>query len=130
ENAGRLPANAGRDMSYPKPFAADQQACCADLHPARIPLPPRDAFARVKSVAERMPSWTVTRADADAGVLEATAESRLFHFQDDIVVRVRPDGASASRVDVRSKSRDGKGDIGVNAARIRAFVAELESARS
>ncbi|MBW2399988.1 MAG: DUF1499 domain-containing protein, partial [Deltaproteobacteria bacterium] len=43
---------------------------------------------------------------------------------DDIVVRVRRDGAD-SIVDVRSKSRDGRGDMGANAARIRLFRDEL-----
>jgi uncharacterized protein (DUF1499 family) len=36
-------------------------------------------------------------------------------------VRVRPEG-SGSRVDVRSKSRDGKGDLGANAKRIERFL--------
>jgi len=65
----------------------------------------------------------------NAGALEAVATSRLFGFQDDIVVRVRPEGEGGSRVDVRSKSRDGKGDRGVNAARIRSFMAELARAQ-
>src|SRR5207249_1400182 len=55
--------------------------------------------------------------------------TRLFGFQDDIAIRVRADGAGASRVDVRSKSRDGKGDLGTNAARIRAYVTALEAGR-
>jgi uncharacterized protein (DUF1499 family) len=58
--------------------------------------------------------------DPAAGTLEANETTRLFHFVDDVVVRVRPsDGGSV--VDVRSKSRDGRGDMGVNAKRIRAF---------
>ncbi len=51
-------------------------------------------------------------------MIEATDTSRMFRFVDDIAVRIRPDG-TGSRVDVRSKSREGKGDLGVNAARIR-----------
>jgi uncharacterized protein (DUF1499 family) len=73
-----------------------------------------------------MPSWTITQADPGAGTIEAVATTRVFGFQDDIVIRVRPDGDGASRVDMRSKSRDGQGDIGTNAARIRAFVGNLE----
>ena len=41
-----------------------------------------------------------------------------------VSIRVRPaDGGSV--IDLRSKSRDGQGDMGVNAARIRAFATEL-----
>ena len=76
-----------------------------------------------------MPAWTITAADDASGTIEAVATTRLFGFQDDIAIRVRADGAGASRVDVRSKSRDGKGDLGTNAARIRAYVTALEAGR-
>ena len=45
----------------------------------------------------------------------------IFRFVDDIAIRVRPT-ASGTVVDVRSKSRDGRGDLGANAERIRAFT--------
>ncbi|TMA41924.1 MAG: DUF1499 domain-containing protein, partial [Deltaproteobacteria bacterium] len=67
--------------------------------------------------------------DGASGTIEAVATTRVFGFQDDIAIRVRADGSAASRVDVRSKSRDGKGDLGANAARIRAYVMALEAAR-
>jgi uncharacterized protein (DUF1499 family) len=125
-NAGTLPPNRGRDMAYPRAFEPMQQGCCADLRPARIPLGAKDAFARVQGVAQGMPGWTITVADADAGTIEAIAVTPLFGFQDDIAIRVRPDGDGSSRVDIRSKSRDGKGDMGTNAARIRTFVRDVE----
>jgi uncharacterized protein (DUF1499 family) len=129
KHATTLGPNAGRDMAYPASFAPIQQACCADLRSARLPVPVDQAFARVKKTAEAMPSWTVTAEDPSAGTLEAVCRSSLFGFQDDIAIRVRADGAGASKVDMRSKSRDGQGDLGVNAARIRAYVAALEAAR-
>jgi len=42
-------------------------------------------------------------------------------FTDDIVVRITPAGAG-SRIDLRSSSRYGRSDFGVNAARIRAYL--------
>jgi uncharacterized protein (DUF1499 family) len=126
QHAATIPANSGRNMSYPAAFAAIQQGCCADLQPAHLAAPPNEAFTRAQSVAARMPTWTITHIDPATGVIEAVATSRLFHFRDDIAIRVRPDGNSGSRVDMRSKSRDGQGDLGVNAARIRAYMAELE----
>jgi uncharacterized protein (DUF1499 family) len=41
-----------------------------------------------------------------------------------VVVRIRPEGAG-SRLDVRSKSRVGRSDVGANARRIRRFLAQL-----
>jgi uncharacterized protein (DUF1499 family) len=126
-HAATLPPNVGRDLGYPQDYAAIQRECCADLRPATLPMPPAAAYERAHRIAQSMPTWRITRADAAAGIIEATATSRVFQFVDDVVIRVRPAGGG-SRVDVRSKSRDGKGDVGANTARIRAYVAALESA--
>lgn len=104
-----------------------QKSGYPDIAPVDLSVPPAQAFALAKSVAEKMPGWNVTTADADSGRIEATATSRVFHFVDDIVIRVRGDGEGA-RVDLRSRSRVGQSDLGANAARIRAFAAELEKA--
>jgi uncharacterized protein (DUF1499 family) len=125
-HAATFPANAGRDLAYPRDFAEVQHQCCADLHAAQLVVGHDLAFARARDTAAQMPRWTITLADPAAGTIEAVATSRLFGFQDDIVIRVREIGPQESKVDVRSKSRDGKGDLGVNAARIRAYVAALE----
>ena len=124
-NAASLPANAGRDLSYPASFAEQQRACCADLRAARLAAPPAEALRRAEQVARAMPGWQVTVVDENGGTVEAVAQSSVFGFEDDVIVRVRPDG-TGSVVDVRSKSRDGRGDMGANAARIRAYVAALE----
>jgi uncharacterized protein (DUF1499 family) len=117
------PANRGRDLAYPAGFAALQREAYADLAPIRLDAPPVDAFERARRAAQAL-GWEITLSDPGRGVLEARAVSRVFRFVDDIAVRVRPaDGGSL--VDVRSKSRDGQGDLGANANRIRAFAAEL-----
>jgi len=123
EVAAEAGANRGRDMAYPADFAALQRSAYPDLAPIRVDAPPVDAFERARRAATAL-GWEVTRADPGRGVLEAQSVSRLFRFVDDVVVRVRPSGGG-SVVDVRSKSRDGRGDLGANARRIRAFAAEL-----
>lgn len=71
--------------------------------------------------------WDVAVADTAAGRVEATEQVSLFRFADDIVFRVRADPANPARslVDARSVSRVGISDVGVNARRIRAALAEL-----
>lgn len=128
-HAASLGPNVGRDLAYPAEFAEVQRGCCADLKPVRIDAPPTEALRRAEATARAMPTWTVTEVDATGGTVEATSESAVFGFVDDVVIRVRPDG-SGSVIDVRSKSRDGRGDMGVNAARIRAYVAALEASGS
>ena len=48
-----------------------------------------------------------------------------FGFKDDVVVRVRENAEGGSLVDVRSVSRVGRSDLGVNAKRIGAILQGL-----
>lgn len=124
--AGTIPANAGRDMRYPgQAFATQQQAFYTDLAGLPLNVPPDDAFQKVLAAARQMPDWEVTRSDQATRTLEGVSTSKWFHFKDDFVIEVRPDG-TGSIVQMRSKSRDGRSDIGANAARIRAFFAKLQ----
>jgi uncharacterized protein (DUF1499 family) len=106
-------------MSYPQDWVAIVQAAYPDLAPIQVNASPDAAFEAALAQAEAM-GWTLTEQDPAAGTFEAEDRTALFRFVDDIRVRVRPDG-SGSVIDVRSKSRDGRGDIGANAKRIRAF---------
>ncbi len=124
-HAPTLPGNQGRDMKYPgAEFAAQQKAGYPDLKGLQLSSSPDDAFRKVEAAAKALPGTEVTHVDASRRALEGVSTSRLFRFQDDFVIEVRPlnDG---SIVQMRSKSRDGKGDIGANAARIRALLALL-----
>jgi uncharacterized protein (DUF1499 family) len=127
--ATAIPQNGGRDMTYPKEYEAVQRECCADLRPAMVKAAPAEAYARALRVAGTMPAWTLTKQDESGLGFEAIATSKVFRFQDDIAVRVRPAADGTSRVDIRSKSRDGKGDIGANTTRIHAFVDAVEASR-
>ena len=120
--------NAGRDMGYPgEAFAAQQRAGYPDLAPIDVPTTVVDTFERTKRAMEGF-GWEIVYADAETGRIEATDTSRLWRFVDDIVVRIRP-RAAGSRVDVRSKSREGRGDLGANAARIRRLREALQESR-
>ena len=58
--------------------------------------------------------------------LEAVSTSALFAFKDDVVIRIQPLKDSV-QVDMRSMSRQGKSDLGVNAKRINKFLASLQA---
>lgn len=123
--ASTLTGNEGRDMKYPgASFAEQQRAGYPNLGPLRLSVPVDAAFTRVQAAAKQMPAWEITRVDVSAHALEGVDTTRLFRFKDDFVIEVRPQD-SGSVVQMRSKSRDGKGDIGANAARIEALFAKL-----
>jgi uncharacterized protein (DUF1499 family) len=116
--------NPGRDMAYPGvSFAEQQQKGYPDLATLVVEDNPEAAFDKVHQALGSMPRMTITDENRAEGRLEATETSALFHFKDDLVVRIRPFQDGGSRIDVRSKSRDGKGDLGVNAKRIRTLLA-------
>ena len=86
-------------------------------------VPPPKVFDRALAAVREM-GWDLVAADATTGQIEATDMTFWYGFKDDIVVRVRP-ADSGSRVDVRSLSRVGGGDVGINAKRIRAYLGTL-----
>jgi uncharacterized protein (DUF1499 family) len=120
------PSGRGRDMAFPPGFADQIRATPSyqDLQPIRFPRPPADVLREAEQAARAL-DWQDVSADASAGIVTASESTKLFRFVDDVVVRVRDDGTGGSIVDVRSKSRDGQGDIGANAARIRRFFAVM-----
>lgn len=111
--------------TYNKDFARQQQEAYPDIQTVTLKLAPAEAFKKVDGVAMAMGWDVVARAPAE-GRLEAIDTSKWFGFRDDIVVRIRPDGAG-SKVDIRSKSRIGRSDLGVNARRIRDFTSRLKA---
>jgi uncharacterized protein (DUF1499 family) len=118
-----IEANPGRDMAYPgATFAEQQQKAYPDLATVVVEDAPDAAFDKVHTALAGMPRMAITDENRAEGRIEATETSALFHFKDDVVVRIRPFQDGGSRIDVRSKSRDGKGDLGVNAKRIRTLV--------
>jgi uncharacterized protein (DUF1499 family) len=103
--------------------AAQQRAGYPDLGPASFAEPPGRVFAAVEAAARQL-GWRIVAAVPAEGRLEASATTAWFGFVDDVVVRVSPRNGG-SRVDVRSVSRIGRGDLGTNAARVRRLLAKL-----
>jgi len=103
-----------------KALAAPTREAYPFVQPIRTDLAPSEAFARTQQLAAEF-GWEVVATDPNAGRIEATATTSLYGFKDDVVVRIRPDGAG-SRIDLRSVSRVGQSDLGANAGRIGAFI--------
>src|SRR5262249_13676185 len=122
--AARAAEHAGRVDARDPQLAQLQRAAYPDVAPLMIPLPPARAFDAALLTARSMPGWTIVAADPAAGRIEASEQSRWFRFTDDVVIRVVGE-EGGSRIDVRSTSRQGRSDYGVNAARIRAYLSAL-----
>ncbi|MBI4765258.1 MAG: DUF1499 domain-containing protein [Deltaproteobacteria bacterium] len=104
--------------------AAKQRTAYPELVPLVLPLPPDQVFIRALKQARSL-GWEIVAADPTGGRIEATDTTFWFRFKDDIVIRIKlADGGS--RLDIRSVSRVGKGDLGTNARRIRKFIRALK----
>lgn len=123
-HAQDLPENQGRDMAFPEEFAPLIDAHYPEIQPLRLDGDPAAAYQRALDTARAMPGWSITAEFPAEGQFEAVAVTRMFRFRDDIAVRVQPDNGG-SRIDMRSKSRDGRSDLGANARRIQAYFAAL-----
>jgi uncharacterized protein (DUF1499 family) len=126
--ATEVSANRGQDLGYPADFEELQREAYPDIQPIQVELSAAKAFERVRQAAQRL-HWDIIAQTEAPYSLEAVDTSSFFHFIDDIVVRIQPSEAapeSSSIIDIRSRSRMGKGDLGANAARIRAFRETLE----
>lgn len=104
-------------------FAGVQKRAYPDIVPARLAVPPVAAFDKALALVKAR-GWAIAEADRGAGVIDACDRSFWFGFTDDIAIRVTADG-EGSRVDIRSSARQGRGDYGVNARRVRTLLAAL-----
>lgn len=104
-------------------IAAQQHRAYPDILPLALGVHPEAAFQRCLEAARGL-GWKIVAANPAALRIEATDSTPFFGFKDDIVIRITPLD-SASRVDVRSASREGLSDLGTNAQRIRAFYREI-----
>jgi hypothetical protein len=112
-------------------FAQLQQSAYPDLRTLVLDRSVDETFELVEEAVRRL-RWKVAATEAPAirparaGLLEATDQTLLVGFPDDVVIRVEG-SATRSRVDVRSASRYGQFDVGQNATRVRRFLVELQT---
>lgn len=104
--------------------AAQQREGYPHLQPLNLAMPTAQAFERALSVAGQL-GWEIVAAEASEGRIEATDTTFWFGFKDDVVIRVA-ETDSGTRLDIRSKSRVGRSDVGANAARIERFLQAFE----
>lgn len=119
-------AEAANPSEYAGPeTAAEQRRAFPDIQPLLVDKPADVVFASAREVAADK-GWTLVDASEADGRIEATAETGWVRFKDDVVIRIQPT-ASGTRIDVRSKSRVGRGDMGVNARRVRNYLHALQA---
>ena len=124
--AGPDSATAGQSLLAPCP--GKPNCVCSDdpdqghrVPPYRLAAPPEDAWRSLgKVIAEFPRTEVVSVTETD---LHAQVKSRLFGFVDDVVFQLRP---TQNVIAVRSASRTGYSDLGVNRRRIEEIRQKLK----
>jgi uncharacterized protein (DUF1499 family) len=112
------------DRKTPENIDQLQREGYPDLKSLMLNRSPEAVFEQALKLVESR-GWHVAEASAAAGIIEATAVTPIMGFKDDVVIRIQGTGQT-TRVDMRSVSRVGISDLGMNAKRIRLFLTELE----
>ena len=111
-------------LDYSPELAQTQAQAYPDLAPIISALTPSDAFDRALAICEEN-GWQVYLQDSQRGLIEAADTTFWFGFKDDIAIRIRSTD-TGSKLDLRSVSRVGVSDMGLNAKRISAFTASFK----
>ena len=152
--AMRLPAltDISTDLIDPPDFARSSRALGAREQMSHEPIPQasreaqRRAYPGVSPIIldlEADEAWQIVQKAVAArkwrivdqvmpggrigiGHIDAVDKTLLMGFPQDVTIRVRP-LAGQTRIDIRSASRFGRHDFGVNAQRIQRFAQELQA---
>ncbi|MDZ7718390.1 MAG: DUF1499 domain-containing protein [Balneolaceae bacterium] len=121
----RLRADAPNPPEYAGAETAEmQRESYPEIQPLILSHNLQDVMdAAVMLVMDR--EWELVAINRNQGRIEATETVAWFGFKDDVVLRFT-ETTEGTRVDMRSKSRIGRGDVGVNAQRIEEFLEDLE----
>lgn len=114
-----------RGMNPRQRWATLHQEAFPDIRSVRIDQPVAEVIEKAKRLAEDR-GWEIVNVEPASGHLEATDTVSLFRFKDDVVIRARAaENGAASIIDMRSVSRVGVHDLGVNSQRVRKFLSDL-----
>lgn len=80
----------------------------------------------MQGVVASRPRTTLELADDERLEVSYVVRSRVFGFRDRVVVQVSPTGASTSELRMYSRSLQGDYDFGVNQARVRSWLLDLD----
>ncbi|HUI18521.1 MAG TPA: DUF1499 domain-containing protein [Alphaproteobacteria bacterium] len=96
-----------------------------EIVPLHLAAPPAEVFKAALATATDA-GWDVVAAVPAEGRIEATATTFWYGFKDDVVIRIAAEG-QGTKVDMRSESRVGRSDFGVNARRVATYLAALKA---
>jgi uncharacterized protein (DUF1499 family) len=125
--AGKRPANLGVSAAGLAPCPASPNCVSSDasdsehgVAPLRLAVAPERAWQRAREAVSELPRTRIVKETPD--YLHAECRSLLFGFVDDLELHLRPE---EEIIAIRSASRLGHSDLGVNRRRVEGLRASL-----
>ena len=78
------------------------------------------------SLAREHTRWRILQSDDLKGVIRVRCITKVFHQAHDLEIRIKLDEHGLTRVDLRSRSRTRRADLGVNVRRVGRFSKKLD----
>jgi uncharacterized protein (DUF1499 family) len=121
-----LRVNASNPVEYAgEEIAVQQRKAYPELATLSFAQSKADLMTASEQAVKNL-GFAVVSANTATGIVEATDTTTWFGFKDDVVIRIKDEG-SQRFVDIRSKSRVGRSDLGKNAERIHSIINELNT---
>lgn len=117
------PATPNTALAAPSEFVPSPDVFVPALH-----LPPREMFVLIHKIAAAQPRTFLAADYPDRLQADWVVRSLVFNFPDQVMVQVLPAGPGASTLVIYSRSVYGHSDLGVNLARVRAWLASVTDA--
>jgi uncharacterized protein (DUF1499 family) len=128
--AGAVPAGLGIQGDRLAACPSSPNCVCSDsntgqdvIAPLVLSVPPAKAWPAIRKAVTAMPRCQIIQETDN--YVHAECRSAIFRFVDDLEIQLRPDEGIAA---VRSASRTGYSDMGVNRKRVESLRADLVAA--
>ncbi len=109
--------------SNPLPECPDTPNCVLQVH--SFPLPASNLSALAEGVLRDMDAESIKIGTVDHHALDAVF--KVFKYRDDLQIYIQPE-RDGSLLYIRSASREGYYDLGVNKRRVKRFLRKLDQA--
>ncbi len=106
--------------------ATSQDAADPLLRSLEVAASAEEIEEAIAQFVDRSVAWTGNSNPKSTSPIFLIRTSRLFHFADDVQVFLQPT-ATGTRIDIASKSRVGKGDLGQNPRNVRELMRMLRT---
>lgn len=106
------------------PFQSCPDSPNCTYHSVRFQQQPGPLFEKVVSVMNHISPHEMD-VNSQSLQIEAVFRISVFGFKDDVIICIKPSETNGSILHIKSSSRVGKSDLGVNRRRIQRILSQL-----